>query len=368
MSLGDRIVGVIDDFHAAAFAEGGWKEALSDLAAVSGTHAGQLIGLGSEQVLQFNWASRLPHECLEDFVAGGWASPDTNPRVAAGLAMGELQFRTEAEFAPEPVAIPFYADFSRRWDLPFSCISNLIKQNGAVVGLALLNDRRRGPVEAEAQAVLEEVAPHIRQAIRTRLALESHGASLVAGMMEAVGVAMLVCDQAGGLWACSPLAEDMLVQGDIVRLVGGRLVCVNPADQRVLSDAIAAAVGQGFTQAKAGRAVVRDKDGRNPVVAEVSPLPSGVLAVTLEPKAVVILRVRSPQLASRAARNARLLFGFSAAEAEVAEGLIAGHTLEMIASARNVSVGTVRAQLRAIFAKAEVRSQSDLVATILTRA
>ncbi|HEV7369392.1 helix-turn-helix transcriptional regulator [Arenibaculum sp.] len=57
----------------------------------------------------------------------------------------------------------------------------------------------------------------------------------------------------------------------------------------------------------------------------------------------------------------RQAFGFTVAEARVAVRLVSGATPEEIARAGNVSVGTVRNQIKAIFKKVSVSRQSDLV-------
>src|SRR5690606_25293921 len=59
------------------------------------------------------------------------------------------------------------------------------------------------------------------------------------------------------------------------------------------------------------------------------------------------------------------VFQLTRAEAEVATGLAEGLSLEEIAAARGVTLETVRAQIRSIYGKADVRSRADLVRTLL---
>ena len=54
------------------------------------------------------------------------------------------------------------------------------------------------------------------------------------------------------------------------------------------------------------------------------------------------------------------LLGLTPAEASVARALADGHRPQDIADARTVSVTTIRAQVRAIYAKLEVRSVAGL--------
>ena len=57
-------------------------------------------------------------------------------------------------------------------------------------------------------------------------------------------------------------------------------------------------------------------------------------------------------------------FGLTGAEAAVAAGLVAGETIEAMAGGRRVSRETVRGQVKSVMAKAQVRSQGQLVGVL----
>ena len=60
-----------------------------------------------------------------------------------------------------------------------------------------------------------------------------------------------------------------------------------------------------------------------------------------------------------------VLFGLTAAEAALAEGLGHGCTLEQVARARGVKISTARSQLAAVLAKTGCRRQQDLLRLLL---
>ena len=60
------------------------------------------------------------------------------------------------------------------------------------------------------------------------------------------------------------------------------------------------------------------------------------------------------------------IYGLTPALADVANGLLKGYSLEYIATLRNVSIGTVRQQLKSILSKTETQKQSDLVRLLLS--
>jgi DNA-binding CsgD family transcriptional regulator len=83
----------------------------------------------------------------------------------------------------------------------------------------------------------------------------------------------------------------------------------------------------------------------------------------------VILVVTDPD--AEAAPDPSLLrraFGWSAAETEVALLILRGRRPQEIACERGVGIATVRSQLKSVFQKAEVVSQSDLVRVMLRAA
>ncbi len=54
------------------------------------------------------------------------------------------------------------------------------------------------------------------------------------------------------------------------------------------------------------------------------------------------------------------------AETEVANGLLAGYSLEEIAAVRKVKIGTVRDQINSMVAKTSASRQTDMVTLMLT--
>jgi DNA-binding CsgD family transcriptional regulator len=60
------------------------------------------------------------------------------------------------------------------------------------------------------------------------------------------------------------------------------------------------------------------------------------------------------------------VFGTTKAEARIANRLLCGESLQEIAEATGVSIGTVRSQMKALFVKTETHRQAELVA-LLTR-
>jgi DNA-binding CsgD family transcriptional regulator len=122
-------------------------------------------------------------------------------------------------------------------------------------------------------------------------------------------------------------------------------------------------VGEQRMGVSAGRAISLERRlGRPPLQLLASPVPYGkagssyaVLLLVTDPKKPV--DVNDDMM--------RSYYGFTAAETEIANGLLTGYSLREIAALRKVTVGTVRIQIKSLFAKTGTTRQVDLVRMLL---
>lgn len=360
-------VAIADAFHAAALGAGSWLDALAQLAKATGSRAGELIGLGSEHAVPFNWVTDLGPDWVEEFLAIDGGNPAVNPFVRAGVRARPLEVLASSDFVtPEERRRGYFlADFARRHDTSYICLSPLIKEHESVIGLAVIRSASEGEINAQQRAVFASLVPHVRTAVRTQMALEHQGAQLIAGALEALSLTAFVCDRAGAVKAMTPTAEALVSEGAALRLKNGQLRAANPADTRRLTDGIDAAIGAIIRpDTPRGNAIVVRGTTGEPLTLTVVPLPRTEHAFGFNPRVLVVARAPKAQDAGRTRVLLQSAYGLTAAEAEVALRLGNGEHAEAIAGTRGVSVSTVRAQIRSIFAKLGVRRQSELVARI----
>jgi DNA-binding CsgD family transcriptional regulator len=102
-----------------------------------------------------------------------------------------------------------------------------------------------------------------------------------------------------------------------------------------------------------------------PIVLDVFTLSShqAFQSPSLTPKALVVARGLRGDEARRAAIS-EAAYGLTSAEAKIALLLAEGNAIEEIAMSRDVAVGTVRAQIKAVFAKMGVSRQMELAARL----
>ena len=356
----------IADLFARAALDDDWPTALNALADVCGDGAGQLIAVGPDDTLPFNWVTRFDPKWLAEFEASGLANPAFNPRVAQGIRMPVMSAWHEARCSSEEeLRRNFaYADFCRRSDIPHGSQTTLLRENGMLIGLAVLQGAAHGvPQEAERRA-FDAIAPHVRSAVMTQMALERQGASLIGGAMEALSIAAFLCDRDGIVRAMTSAAENAL-SSEILRLTHGRLGAPRAEDARALEAAIAAAAAPPSPRRPAHRTlIVRRGDGAGAIQAlDIVALPNRQYAFGFEPRVLVSVRGGARRGDEMAALLAAA-FSMTAMEAKIAVRLAEGQPREVIAAERQVSVETVRSHIKKIFAKMDVRREAELAARL----
>ncbi|WP_129793837.1 helix-turn-helix transcriptional regulator [Sphingosinicella sp. CPCC 101087] len=359
---------VAEQFQLAGLGSLPWEVAVQAAADLTGSRTGELIGLGADAAVPFNLITGFGPEVAAEFVAIGGGDPRINSRVRVGSSIRELEVRDEADFTTEHDmrASPELAEWILRYDFAHTCLTPLVKDEGLLVGLAVIRTSAQGNIETDERKAFAHVAAHARAAVRTQLMLQRQSLVLVSGVLDALGVCAFLCDAAGRVVAMSTLADRQLSDGTRLRLASGRIAAVADTSQAALQAAIGEAVLAGIAPEIAAfrprPIALFDRHGMDPLLAEATPVPrSHPLGLGV----AVLLIIRLPsEDEERIAEAARALFGLTPAEARVSAALALGRTVTGIAGEQRVSVGTVRTHVKRIFDKAGVTSQVELVSLL----
>ena len=336
--------------------------ALEALAEATSSARGQLIGIGGPSAIPFNWVNDFPEHAFRDFIAIDGGSPLVNTRVAVSADAPILRTCSEAEYrAVQPhMYSDIYADFCRDYDLPYGCQSKLVEGEEGLIGLALLRTERDGITTEDERALFTAVAPHVRSAVRTQLALEENGADLIVGALGQVAAAVFICADNGHVRAMTPAAE-MLVTDGPLDVVGGYLTVPEAGDQLRLLRSVAR---HGALEPLPLETLLIDIGvGKLPLILDVVTAPRRSWNFGFAPKVMVIARGVGQWRAS-APVLLQTLYGLSLAEADVALRLAQGQSRQGIAEHRQARIATVRSQIKAIFVKLGVTREIELVAML----
>jgi DNA-binding CsgD family transcriptional regulator len=279
-----------------------------------------------------------------------------------------LKVIAECDFiTPEEHAIhPHYNEFARPWGIPYICLATLERRDDLLIGLAVVRSERDGHIDNAQREVFASLAPHVRAAVKMQIALEGHGAALVRGALEMLSIPAFVCGRTGAVQALTTSAEEMLRAERGLTLRDRRLRALRDEDDQALADAIQKAARGLIVPGSPimSTVVVHGIDaGKAPIVLDVMSLPSVALEFSSAPRVVIVVRGSHGADARRAALL-QGVYGLTSAETDVALLLARGQSTELIAQARKVAVGTVRAQIKSMLAKLGVSRQVELVARL----
>ena len=361
----EQFLSLIDGFQAAAIS-GDWESALASLAAATGSRSGELITLGTGAAVPFNLMTDMPEDTNDRFVACRGGDPAVNPRVRAGSQAPILKVLAEADFLTpsEHAQHPHYQEFAVPLDIPYICLTTLDRTSDLLVGLAVLRSGRQGHISATQRECFGAVAPHVRAAVRTHMHLRGEGIALLAGTMEKLSMAAFVCDASGRVKNLTSAAETLVASGQGLELRHGRLLPAHDADSRALEGAIREVSGSGVLTSALRTVVIRGAGAADPAtVLDVLALPQRGLELIGSPRVLLVARGRRHHDSQKTVLL-QSLYGLTAAEADIALQLIAGKAVDAIATARGVSAGTVRLQIKTLLAKVGVSRQIELVARL----
>lgn len=356
---------VVDAFASAPLT-GEWLNALSLLSELTGSRSGELIGLGSANSVPFNWVSNLDQGYADDFIAMGGGDPLQNPFVRVGAQLPVLKVISSEDFlsSSDRRYNRFLVEHVKRYDIPYVCLTPLIKNTELLIGLAVMRSSAQGEITTAQREMFTSIAPHVRAAVRMQMSLEHQGAALVAGALEALSLAVFICDRRGVVLSMTPDAEAIVSQGRQLTLRQGVLGSCRPQESRALSEAIAkvSADVSGFSNPQSSTLIIGDPNC-SPLVLDVLPVPKRDFVFGFESHALVVVKGGKTK-PDQAKKLLMLIYRLTTAEADVAMRLVAGETPEQISLARSASVGTVRTQIRAIYGKCGINRCSELIAKV----
>lgn len=349
---------VIEHFRRAALGEMDWEDALAGLSETCTATSANLVGVRSGQ-LQFIWADNLDPAMWVD-LGETVNSIDLNPRLRLAARAAPFERVEGHDFGSDDLSrrFPVFGEVCRRYDVGFGALMNLETTDSNYVGLALLRGARQGHGSPEDGKALSALAPHLLDAVRLRRAIEDQGALIGCGAMESLRAAAFFCDGLGRVVRSTVAAEALVGAGGPLRLSNGVLSCPSVRATRQLQEALAAVLGDPGRPTQI-LALPCNDTGR--LVAEVAALPVPKGALDFAPRAIVTVRRKRPVAP---VEFIALALGLTPAEAAVARLTAMGLSRVEIADRRDASVGTIRVQLKSIFAKLNVSREVDLVIRI----
>ena len=225
----------------------------------------------------------------------------------------------------------------------------------------------QGPMPPDRVRLLEVLFPHIRRALEIRQMMGVTGRQVAAAetAADASPTPTFLLSRRGRLVHANAAATALVEgQGSLV-VHRGKLAPAEETARGAFRELLQKAGGRSFPAVEVHALPLPQRDGGLPMQLIANPLPASLAART---GADVLLLATDPGTPTARFPESvlRSLYGLTEAEADIANGLLMGFSLQEVARVRGVATGTVRAQMKTILAKTGTARQSDLVRLLMS--
>ncbi|HET6431756.1 hypothetical protein [Dyella sp.] len=219
----------------------------------------------------------------------------------------------------------------------------------------------------DALATLARCMPHLAAVVTLSERME-HERRLRESAFDALHIVhdgVIVLGARGAVVHVNAAAEATLAQGDRLRRSGRGIAATDPSDERRLQQAVQSvrALSPASPGAVSPRLVLGKRRPGWPLIITLLPAQRALLGGG-DGREVLLHVVDAGRPSCLSARTLCDEFGLTAREAALAEQLAHGATLHEAARTLEISVGTARQYLKAVFASVGVHSQADLLRII----
>jgi DNA-binding CsgD family transcriptional regulator len=340
---------LIDQIYEAAIYPEKWAAALDGLARISQSVGGVIVLRRNDNWLGWRHSEGF-RGCMEYMSSEASLRSTATPRLMganrAGFVCASDVFSDE-----EYRADPMYTHWAAPHGLYHATATAIPTPSEDLVVVHFHREASLGSFRERELAVLDSLRPHLARAGLLAVRLQFERFNAIARGLELVGLPALVLDRSGRLLSANGLAQGMT--DHIGWGAGGRIYLRDARADARLQAALPGPASCSFPSRAEGSAAVVHL---MPVAGTARDLFEGGFALLL----VTPIGARPVQDAALL----RGLFDLTPAEADVCRHLAQGRDLEWIARARKSSVDTVRAQLKAIFAKTGAGRQTELIALL----
>jgi len=262
--------------------------------------------------------------------------------------------------------------FYREWARPQGVVDFVgAALDNSVAGAAMFGvfrHERDGPTNDETRRRMRLIVPHIRRALLVTREIETRAfqAGTLAVAFDGLTAGMIVVDAAADVLYANRAGQAILRDGDMLRVLGGRLAAADPEADLTLRQAFAR-IAETASPAlgRRGIAVPLIARGGERHLAHVLPLtPSVQSRARVCADAAAALFVHKAALDTPASHALAKAYRLTPTELRVLRAVVEIGGLPEVAAAFGVSESTVRTHVRRLFEKLGANRQADLVKVV----
>jgi len=359
MFFSDHSAPLLEAIYAAALDSDRWTDVLGEIAAFVG---GVAAGLVTKDTVTGSVCAHYAHgfdpSFVESYVETYWQLDPTGamPRFDVDEVVAVSNLVAPDEFVE--------SRFYKEWVAPQGWIDSanavLDKSNGGCLYLTVIRSDANGLVDDLARQRLAELVPHVRRAMRIGRAVETREAegATFADILDGLSAGLFLLGPGGRITHTNPAARDILLAGDVLWSVKGRLVAGDTQVNQTLRDIFAACergegvMGQGIAMP------ITAEDGEH-YVAHVLPL--GRSGRRTAQGAIAALFVRRAVLDVLPSAIIGRTYKLTPAELRVLLAIVEVGGVPEVAAAFGVADTTIKTHLGRLYEKTGTGRQADLV-------
>jgi DNA-binding CsgD family transcriptional regulator/PAS domain-containing protein len=262
----------------------------------------------------------------------------------------------------------FYREFLPLFDIFHVVGSTFSIADGAIGVFGVHRAAPAGAYQASDRHKAARFLPHLQRAVRlgTKLSTAQLAEAGALDALDRLDTGLLVLDRHGRIVHANATAETLIrdsrdfgTKNRAFHLVDHQL---QARFTQLLRDALALAAGQ--PSPRPGTTLTIARHGRLPVTLSMFPLRPG-WSRKEDPGPAALLFLKDPEHPALPPQRLSELFGLTRTEAAIAADLGGGKSLEAIAAAHGIGLGTVRWHLKHILAKTGTTRQAEAVVLLV---
>lgn len=353
---------LISQLYEGVLTNEGWGEALRTISAITQSPQASVVVFDKRaEALAVSETFGIPQEAVVSFNAH-YHQLDEGRLYATTMPFGHW-YLDRRDIGEEVMRrSEYYQDFLIPHDMATTLCNRLLGDESADAFLSL--QRRLGqPHYTDADLMAFGCfVPHVQRAVRLRMHMQrlSAHAGLASVVLDSLNTPLLVLDEHSRILLSNAEADALLRRLPQLMVYQG---CLHLKGIRagLFEQLLRSACGRPGP-AIAGGASIAELNGLSPLQLLVLPMPACMQAFNHWQRPLALVLFHDPNQAhSIQPHLLQQLYGLTPAEARLALTLYRGNSPAQAAQHQGISVGTVRVQLKAIFAKTGVSRQSDLM-------
>lgn len=366
------VVGLI---YEASYRPAEWSTVLRRVAEATGSSSAALVYRDEAYPrANFVYAHGIPTETFQAYMERYIHLDPFVDLIAKNLPLGQVSAEHLLVSSREElrnIAPEFYDEFMIPHDLYHIGGSGLLLDGERMAAIAIQRNRALGPWREEQLARLACLTEHFQRAFRihrefTRLRVQEYA---LYAMLDQLVIGLVLVDRNEHVIYSNPVARLALKSHPAVNMRGKRITATDVESARALSNHISRAVNRAHdtVSERGGIIGLRHADSDYPLVMLITPVTDLKQAFRLDDEsAAVAIFISDPQHMQAIDPDAlQEIYNLSRAEAEVAVALANGMNMKDISAAKEVSLETVRSQLKSVYRKTGTNGQSDLIRLLL---